>query len=97
MGKVGLFVKYQPLDFPGRLKVVKVIHEVFDLPKRATSRLFRFGEIFTVRRRAVVFPFQRKVDHLVAVFLKQPARIEAHRLSSALVEVVDINKKNFHR
>ena len=42
------------------------------------------------------FPLQREIDYIVAVLLKQSARVEAHRLRPTLVEVVDVNKKDFH-
>ena len=97
MGDVRTFVFYQLFNLLCRLEMIKIVHEVLDLPERAMPCLFRFGEILALRRRAVVFPLQSEVNHLVAVLLKQTASVEAHRLRSALVEVVNVNKKDFHR
>ena len=44
----------------------------------------------------IVFPLQREINDFVPVFLQQTASIEAYCLRSALVEVVDVNKKDFH-
>lgn len=96
MRKIRFLILYQLLNLPGGFEMVKVVHEVLDLPKRTSPCLFRLGEILALRRRTVVFPLQREVDYIVAVLLKQSARVEAHRLRPALVEVVDVNKKDFH-
>lgn len=96
MRKIRFLILYQLLNLPGGFEMVKVVHEVLDLPERAAPGLLRFREIPALRRRAVVFPLQREVNHLVAVLLKQPARVEAHCLRSALVKVVDVDKKDFH-
>ena len=92
MGDVRTLVFYQLFNILCRLEMIKIVHQVLHLPKRALPCLFRFREIIAVKRRAVVFPLQREVNHLVAVFLKQSAGIEAHCLRPALVEIVNVNK-----